>query len=58
MRGEVWDLNFDPTIGHEQAGGQTALILPRIYSNAGPAAGFVAVPITKKRTGRKGTMFM
>jgi len=26
-RGEVWDLNFDPTIGHEQAGARPALII-------------------------------
>jgi mRNA interferase MazF len=50
-RGEVWDLNFDPTIGHEQAGARPALILSADLFNAGPAELVVAVPIT--RTGRK-----
>jgi len=50
-RGEVWDLNFDPTIGHEQAGARPALILSADPFNEGPAELVVAVPIT--RTDRK-----
>ena len=50
-RGEVWDLNFDPTIGHEQAGARPALILSVDRFNEGPAELVVAAPIT--RTDRK-----
>jgi mRNA interferase MazF len=50
-RGEIWDLNFDPTIGHEQAGSRPALILSVDIFNEGPADLVVVVPIT--RTERK-----
>ena len=50
-RGDVWDLDFDPTIGREQAGGRPALILSVDIFNEGPAELVVAVPIT--RTQRK-----
>jgi mRNA interferase MazF len=50
-RGEVWDLNFDPTIGHEQAGARPALIMSVDLFNQGPAELIVVVPIT--RTQRK-----
>jgi mRNA interferase MazF len=50
-RGEVWDLDFDPTVGHEQAGARPALILSVDIFNEGPAELVVAVPLT--RTPRK-----
>jgi mRNA interferase MazF len=50
-RGEVWDLSFDPVVGHEQAGARPALILSVDLFNEGPAELVVAVPIT--RTQRK-----
>lgn len=50
-RGEVWDLDFDPTVGHEQAGARPALILSVDIFNEGPAELIVAVPLT--RTPRK-----
>jgi mRNA interferase MazF len=50
-RGEVWDLNLDPTIGHEQAGSRPALILSVDIFNEGPADLVVVIPIT--RTERK-----
>lgn len=51
FRGEVWDLSFDPTIGHEQAGIRPALMVSVDNFNQGPADLVVAIPIT--RTGRK-----
>ncbi|MGO8792330.1 MAG: type II toxin-antitoxin system PemK/MazF family toxin [Terriglobia bacterium] len=51
LRGEVWDLNLDPTIGHEQAGSRPALILSADIFNEGPADLVVVVPVT--RTERK-----
>ena len=50
-RGEVWELNLDPTIGHEQAGSRPALILSVDIFNEGPADLALAIPIT--RTERK-----
>jgi mRNA interferase MazF len=50
-RGEVWDLNFDPATGHEQAGMRSALILSEDIFNEGPAEMVVVAPIT--RTQRK-----
>jgi len=46
-RGEVWDLNFDLTIGREQAGARPALILSVNLFNQGPAELVVAIPITR-----------
>ena len=51
FRGEVWDINFDPTMGHEQAGIRPALILSQDIFNEGPAELVVVLPIT--RTERK-----
>src|SRR5579863_3818801 len=50
-RGDVWDLSFDPTIGHEQAGARPALIVSVDIFNDGPADLVVAIPLT--RTNRK-----
>ena len=50
-RGEIWDLNLDPVIGHEQAGSRPALMLSADIFNEGPADLVVVVPIT--RTERK-----
>ena len=50
-RGDVWDLNFDPSTGHEQAGTRPALILSEDLFNEGPAEMVVVAPIT--RTQRK-----
>ena len=47
VRGEVWDLDFNPTVGHEQAGARPALILSVDIFNEGPAELVVAVPITR-----------
>ena len=46
-RGEVWDINLDPTVGHEQAGSRPALILSVDIFNEGPADLVVVVPITR-----------
>jgi mRNA interferase MazF len=47
-RAEVWDLNLDPTIGHEQAGNRPALVLSADIFNEGPADLVVVIPITRK----------
>ncbi|HUS05200.1 MAG TPA: type II toxin-antitoxin system PemK/MazF family toxin [Bryobacteraceae bacterium] len=50
-RGEVWDLNLDPTAGHEQAGLRPALMVSVDLFNAGPAALVVVIPITRTARG-------
>ena len=50
-RGDVWDLSFDPTTGHEQAGVRPALIVSVDLFNVGPADLVVVVPITRTRRG-------
>ena len=47
LRGDVWDLNFDPTVGHEQAGARPALIVSVDLFNEGPAELVVVAPITR-----------
>jgi mRNA interferase MazF len=46
-RGEVWDLDLDPTVGHEQAGAKPALIVSVNIFNEGPAELVVAIPLTR-----------
>ena len=47
LRGEVWDLSFDPTIGHEQAGARPALIVSVDIFNEGPAELVAVIPLTR-----------
>jgi len=47
-RGDVWDVDLNPTVGHEQSGRRPALILSADTFNRGPAQLVVAVPITSK----------
>ena len=47
-RGDVWFVNFDPTIGHEQTGARPALVVSVDKFNHGPAGLVVALPITSK----------
>ena len=49
-RGDIVETNFDPQVGHEQAGSRPALILSRKLFNA--ASGLaVCCPITGRRKG-------
>ena|SRR5271165_2874293 len=47
-RGDVWSINFDPTVGHEQAGIRPALVVSVDKFNHGPAGLVVVLPITSK----------
>ena len=51
LRGEIWEINLDPVIGHEQAGARPALIVSVDLFNEGPAELIVVAPIS--RTARK-----
>ena len=46
MRGEVWLVDLDPTLGHEQAGRRPALVVSADAFNLGPAGLVVVVPMT------------
>jgi mRNA interferase MazF len=46
-RAEVWDVNFDPAIGHEQAGTRPALVISVDAFNSGPADLVVVSPMTR-----------
>ncbi|MGH2560477.1 MAG: type II toxin-antitoxin system PemK/MazF family toxin [Thermomicrobiales bacterium] len=46
-RGEVWQVDLDPTRGHEQAGVRPAVIVSVDRFNHGPAGLVVVVPITR-----------
>jgi mRNA interferase MazF len=46
-RGDVWDLDFNPIQGHEQAGHRPALIVSVDLFNQGPAELVVAIPLTR-----------
>src|ERR1700730_17612946 len=50
-RGDIWDLDLNPTKGRERAGHRPALIISVDRFNEGPADLFVAIPFT--RTERK-----
>ncbi len=45
-RGEVWDLDLDPTRGRGQAGHRPALVISVDPFNEGPADLVVAIPLT------------
>jgi len=45
--GEVWDADFDPVQGREQAGRRPALVVSMDRFNEGPAGLVVVLPITR-----------
>ncbi len=47
-RGDIWSINFDPTLGREQAGTRPALVISVDKFNHGPADLVVVLPITSR----------
>jgi mRNA interferase MazF len=47
-RGEIWMVDLDPTLGHEQAGKRPALVLSVDSFNASPADLVTVLPVTSK----------
>lgn len=45
-RGEIWLLDFNPVVGHEQAGRRPGLVASVDLFNTSPAELVVAVPLT------------
>lgn len=50
-RGEIWDIDFDPIVGHEQGGRRPGLIVSVDPFNAGPSTLVFAVPLTRTDRG-------
>ena len=50
-RGEIWEVNLNPTRGHEQAGIRPALVVSVDPFNHGPAELVVVLPITTTSRG-------
>ena len=50
-RGEVWQVNLDPTRGHEQASQRPGLVVSVDPFNHGPAGLVVILPISSRATG-------
>ncbi len=44
--GEVWDINFDPVVGHEQGGFRPALVVSNNPFNETPHGLCIVAPIT------------
>lgn len=51
LRGEIWLVTLDPTVGREQAGRRPALIVSDDLFNQSHAALVVVLPITSKSKG-------
>src|SRR4051812_217118 len=45
-RGEVWGVNFSPTVGREQAGIRPALVVSDNALNGGPRGLIIVIPVT------------
>jgi len=50
-RGEIWWVNLDPVLGHEQGGTRPALVISVDIFNRGPAGLVAVIPLTTKRKG-------
>ena len=48
VRGEVWDVDLDPTLGHEQSGRRPAPVVSVDQFNQGPSGLVIVVPISSK----------
>jgi mRNA interferase MazF len=48
LRGEVWFINLNPSIGHEQAGIRPALVISDDLLNQSLAEMVIVIPITSK----------
>ena len=46
MAGEIWDLQFTPHVGREQAGFRPAMVISNDYYNLTPNGLIIVVPIT------------
>ena len=45
-RGEIWEVDLNPTVGREQSGRRPALIVSDNALNSGPRGLVVVIPVT------------
>lgn len=50
-RGEIWMIDLNPVVGHEQAGVRPALVISDNLFNHGFAEMVIVLPITSKKKG-------
>jgi mRNA interferase MazF len=50
-RGEIWLVDFGPSVGREQAGVRPAVIVSADPLNDGPSGVIIVVPLTSSRRG-------
>jgi mRNA interferase MazF len=48
VRGEIWDVDLEPVIGHEQGGRRPALVVSVNEFNQGPSGLVIVIPISTK----------
>jgi mRNA interferase MazF len=48
VRGEVWDVDLNPALGHEQGGKRPALVVSVDQFNQGPSGLVIVMPITSR----------
>lgn len=52
-RGQVWNAQFNPVIGHEQGGWRPALVVSHDVVNLGPGERVIVVPFTTRDRGNR-----
>lgn len=51
LRGEIWQVNLNPTLGHEQSGIRPALVISVDTFDKGPADLVIVLPVTSAGKG-------
>jgi len=51
LRGEIWEVGLDPTVGREQAARRPALVVSDNALNSGPRGLVLVIPVTKTNRG-------
>ncbi len=58
LRGDIWEVDFNPTIGREQSGRRPALIISVDEFNSSGSETVIAIPITSKDKGIRTHVFV
>jgi mRNA interferase MazF len=58
LRGDIWEVNFNPTLGHEQSGRRPALIMSVDEFNSSGSNTVIAIPMTSKDKGIRTHIFV
>ena len=58
LRGDIWEADCNPTIGHEQSGKRPALIISVDEFNSSGSGTVIAIPMTSKDKGIRTHIFI